>query len=810
MRNFLAVFFFLFSAFTLEAQIGLRPNFFTEETNPTNSNFEVYSQKNGLTRRASLDNIKKWVAPFFNPDTIAYIPTSWGNTTDLASFVYDSTGLLWYIDGQGDAVSFTTALGTDRNGFFDVANEGNTIAINTVVFDNLTLTQLNGDAQLQLGADIFDAIVESQAVIAGDQSILHLDTLGRAVIGVQLGTPESYVGFDNAVGDSIGLYVQINSALPTPGQTLIAGSDSLFRFADLSSDLNDLADVDTSGISIDNLLRWNGTDWVPVTTTQIIWEQALVYGQGLAGRTTYWDTDTTLNYTAINYSATEWNASALTGAVGVPSGTTSQRPTGAAGKMRYNSDLGDIEFYNGSAWRSVAESSANVFAPAQFIISNPAGILTDTTLSGALSMLGGVSGSGVSSQEAYWSGTSALTGHANFLWNGSSFSIGTTNSTYTAEIGTGGMRLAGQSANPTGASGVMFFDSDDNWYKGYNGTAYHFFARADDVDPGAGRIWFQNAGNTAQSTSNLLTWSGSQMTVNTASPVANMELTVAGNIYGSQTVVAGDGSSDVGVSLTGGTGMSVGVFRGSTSGSGGPEQIKIYNHSNAGNEGHTAFYGSSSIRARVGKLASHIGVFVDTLYPLSAGNNLFLRTWKSGVSGIGNIYVWPESGQNEKTGGSLYVRAGGLDAESNGSVVGTTGNIYIQLYRDHEGQDSSASIRTMQVFRAGASGRTNWEVYRLNASTTGMKVLTMEDDTVKYRVENIGAISTTTDGSGDVTVTHGMGATPTVVLVTPTGTTPWIVSVHTIGATTFKVRFYDAAGAAVTTTAVTATWLGKT
>ena len=116
----------------------------------------------------------------------------------------------------------------------------------------------------------------------------------------------------------------------------------------------------------------------------------------------------------------------------------------------------------------------------------------------------------------------------------------------------------------------------------------------------------------------------------------------------------------------------------------------------------------------------------------------------------------------------------------------------------------------MQVFRGGASGRTNWEVYRLNASTTGTKVLTMEADTVKYRVENIGAISTSTDGSGDVTVTHGMGTTPTAVLVTPTGTTPWIVSVHTIGATTFKVRFYDAAGAAVTTTAVTATWLGKT
>ena len=74
----------------------------------------------------------------------------------------------------------------------------------------------------------------------------------------------------------------------------------------------------------------------------------------------------------------------------------------------------------------------------------------------------------------------------------------------------------------------------------------------------------------------------------------------------------------------------------------------------------------------------------------------------------------------------------------------------------------------------------------------------------------VGAISTSTDASGDIVVAHGMGTTPTSVQVTVTGTTPYVVTVHTIGGTNFTVRFYDMTGAAVASTAVTATWHCKT
>ena len=76
--------------------------------------------------------------------------------------------------------------------------------------------------------------------------------------------------------------------------------------------------------------------------------------------------------------------------------------------------------------------------------------------------------------------------------------------------------------------------------------------------------------------------------------------------------------------------------------------------------------------------------------------------------------------------------------------------------------------------------------------------------------EKWGAISTSTDGSGDIVVAHGMGTTPTSVQVTVTGKTPYVVTVHTIGSTNFTVRFYDMTGAAVASTAVTATWHAKT
>lgn len=51
-----------------------------------------------------------------------------------------------------------------------------------------------------------------------------------------------------------------------------------------------------------------------------------------------------------------------TGAAGIPAGTTASRPPNDAGLLRYNTDLGYLEFNNGSAWRPMTQATGSVFS----------------------------------------------------------------------------------------------------------------------------------------------------------------------------------------------------------------------------------------------------------------------------------------------------------------------------------------------------------------------------------------------------------------------------------------------------------------
>jgi len=71
-----------------------------------------------------------------------------------------------------------------------------------------------------------------------------------------------------------------------------------------------------------------------------------------------------------------------------------------------------------------------------------------------------------------------------------------------------------------------------------------------------------------------------------------------------------------------------------------------------------------------------------------------------------------------------------------------------------------------------------------------------------------GTLSGTTDGSGDITVTHGLigGNASFIATAISTASTFQSLNIHTLTSTTFKVRFFDAAGAAITSTSVGAHW----
>ena len=68
-----------------------------------------------------------------------------------------------------------------------------------------------------------------------------------------------------------------------------------------------------------------------------------------------------------------------TGAAQLPNGTTAQRPTGAVGKFRYNSDLGKWEGHNGTAWGSVGGGATGGGSDAVFVETNQ-NVTADYTL----------------------------------------------------------------------------------------------------------------------------------------------------------------------------------------------------------------------------------------------------------------------------------------------------------------------------------------------------------------------------------------------------------------------------------------------
>jgi len=97
--------------FSVVAMFGqTRPNTFTEETDPDNSNFEVYSQKNGLPRRASMNNLKAFFDQYIytSGDSIC-ISRQAGDTcvyfvpTDIDSLGVSNDTLVIY--GGGDEIA---------------------------------------------------------------------------------------------------------------------------------------------------------------------------------------------------------------------------------------------------------------------------------------------------------------------------------------------------------------------------------------------------------------------------------------------------------------------------------------------------------------------------------------------------------------------------------------------------------------------------------------------------------------------------------------------------------------------------------
>lgn len=422
---------------------------------------------------------------------------------------------------------------------------------------------------------------------------------------------------------------------------------------------------------------------VPSTRAILEWfgaQSAGIPGTGQENHLTYWDSDSTLNYADITYSPTILDASGLTGALRLPSGSDAQDPVWQNGMLRYNTTTEGIQGYNG-AERYLPWADADNWTSGQIPYSNGSALTSSSNL-------------------IYTGG---------WLYSATAIKAGGLNSESTGvELYNSGQRSVIYGETSLTSDQGLMVQSEKSLYLN-TGSGYNIV-----FGPGAG--------------------TGTGQTV----------------ISSNQLELDGDGANNINDYPTSQMG-----------------KIVVY---------------------------SDPGGWISKVAPLL----LKPATPQSTNS----------SGTGEVIGGDVFITAtNGLRGGRNGNVLlmqeGTTtrsGYVGIRTYQPTAYFDvnGNARIRTLPdsvaayVATADASGY----LYRATAA-----------DIVEAGGIASGAVSTSTDGSGDVVVSHGLGGTPTSVNVTISGKTAYIVTVHSVDGTNFTIRFFDTSGSAVASTAVAASWI---
>lgn len=343
----------------------VKPNEFIEETSPTNSNFEMYSQKNGINRRASLANLKKYFTPYIY-GTIAYVPSASGNASNRMEFVVDPNGDSWYIDAGGVG----TKLGKSYTAGTGISITGSTITNSGL----LPSTTFGGDVtgtydNLQIGA--------------GKVGTLELTTTGTSSGSFTLPTlttgPDGrvYSISSNTIGGDVSGTVGNIQIMPgVVGTTELA--DNSVTTAKIGAAQVTLDKIAQAGATSGQAIVWNGTGWAPgadtgttytggtgisvvgTTITNTAPDQVVtiagatgtypnftvtpgITGSGIANRMAYWNGTSSLTSSAnITTDGTEIRTSKF--AIGAPNSvsrkfTTQSNASAGAGALRINTNV---------------------------------------------------------------------------------------------------------------------------------------------------------------------------------------------------------------------------------------------------------------------------------------------------------------------------------------------------------------------------------------------------------------------------------------------------------------------------------------
>ena len=283
------------------------------------------------------------------------------NGTTRSTYLYTTT--------QADLATFTVTGST-------ISSNSNTITftpsgVNPTVFSGIvrvgnlsltgnTLSSTNTDGSITFQANGTGSInLNSNVLITGS---LHATGTITANGNIQLGDqPTDTVSFTGEVSSDI---------LPSTNNTYNLGS-SILRWKDIYSQTVNVTSFITSTLSTSTLstsaLTISGNSISAITSnTDINFVTSGTGGVSLGNFKFYQNSVTNTASNAVSqFTSTGAGYYRVTGTYGVviPSGTNSQRPAIAyreTGMIRFNTELGLVEVFNGTAWGSVAGSSVGV------------------------------------------------------------------------------------------------------------------------------------------------------------------------------------------------------------------------------------------------------------------------------------------------------------------------------------------------------------------------------------------------------------------------------------------------------------------
>ena len=169
MKNFIFLALFMVLWVLSKAQPNfaiIDPESFTQETNPNNSNFQIFSKINGAWKRTSFDDFRKNAMVKVQTTPITYTPSLTGNSLNLGEVVRTPNSDVYLIDGFGNAMLIWDNDGGTGGGGGTADNLGNHIAtqdlsLNTFKIVNLANATAANDAVNKSQLDAVSAVANA-------------------------------------------------------------------------------------------------------------------------------------------------------------------------------------------------------------------------------------------------------------------------------------------------------------------------------------------------------------------------------------------------------------------------------------------------------------------------------------------------------------------------------------------------------------------------------------------------------------------------------------------------------------------------